>query len=290
MGLAALLVEIALVWIFLHEESHYREGHFSYKQNMSSKGVHIDPKIKRLLELQADKSATSGVFQGYLTDEMADKLLPTFPEGLGGLFRIILNGIGLAIIMLDRGVSVNKQQNNYPSPITRLGMAARRGVLMVLRMMDVNHDIKDRNRVTFQEPLLREMYDRSFLWIADAFEDIYTIIGIINNEECSDKDTDTQVLFPNHIDAPAIAAFQLMWGKDSIYNYSENKEYREQELQRENSIFPQSQPEHEGNQEYLCLKKQMDGCWDELNELIQMDDDNFRRTLRKYRVPTMGSL
>ena len=173
------MVLIAIAWVFLHEEGHYSGGHLhalkdSNKQEvfLSASGNSENPFTNSMIfksaEWEADRSATDGVVDCFLTTEFSD-FLPSYAKpSFRWQARIILAVIGSVIEIIQKSRVVNSTENNYPSPRARLISAAFHFYHRMLMNQELYH---------------YEISNEDFHFIcAGAFDDINTVSDLINRE------------------------------------------------------------------------------------------------------------
>jgi len=137
LGMTGTMAKIATMWIFLHEEGHYRRGHLHLEgdegrmpvfQIGSKKGSIKRPECKdevvayssKILEFEADQYATRALYSVWL-EEYEKALLrgqitqAQFNERL----VLVLKSAFVAVFALDRNRRANGEAPNYPSIHTR---------------------------------------------------------------------------------------------------------------------------------------------------------------------------
>ena len=149
--MATVMMDIGIMWILMHEEGHYADGHLLWGQSTaglsSSNQVihetlrpesdHLLPEVQKVLEWQADRVAAEFVMDVYYCRECADMLPGYTGRGEKWLFRLIIVAIGAVILILQKARLIAGSADYYPSPRTRLialthiaiGMASTRSRL-----------------------------------------------------------------------------------------------------------------------------------------------------------------
>jgi hypothetical protein len=118
---AGLVSLIALTWLVAHEECHYRNGHFLLDDELKAEfdgdeevGLH------RTIEWNADQSATRAIVDIFFDDLWANALPPQCAARPEWLVRLILTGIALPILIVDRGIQLGAPEGEYPAATERL--------------------------------------------------------------------------------------------------------------------------------------------------------------------------
>ncbi|PHN01980.1 tetratricopeptide repeat protein [Flavilitoribacter nigricans] len=131
MQLAANMVYIGLLWILLHEEGHYWEGHLHYLQSKFGIKPEInetnqqytferDSAIHKVLEWQADRHAAWGVMDVLQQENVLPYPLPDYGQSYGWRLRLILVSLGATVLILQKIQQTYGSQQNYPNARTRI--------------------------------------------------------------------------------------------------------------------------------------------------------------------------
>lgn len=131
MLLATHMSVIALMWLAMHEEGHYRLGHLHYRAKDTRLGAHPiretlgtgtgsgDDFLHRAFEWQADRHAIAAVVDVYLRPSEYGCLPHYCPQTPSWLLRIALTSAGMMILVLAKAQSVRGTTLSYPSLRTR---------------------------------------------------------------------------------------------------------------------------------------------------------------------------
>jgi hypothetical protein len=133
--LASVMVYIAILWIMMHEEGHYSEGHLHYlqesrhrkqRENLRLDEVAKNPKqdeankLHKVFEWQADRHAIYAVIDIMFREDML-VLLPAYcRRDPGWLLRLIMTAIGALILVFQKARQFYGSPESYPSPRTRI--------------------------------------------------------------------------------------------------------------------------------------------------------------------------
>lgn len=141
MKLAQMLTRTAVLWIILHEEGHFLDGHLAYlnidcgltfseaviEEAAASEGVNrSDEKLRRYFEFSADRTATNGVFDILFMDEKIEAL-PSYcrDEPEKWLFRLLVVAIGSVLQVLQKSHNRTNTIGFYPNSKARFAAAMR---------------------------------------------------------------------------------------------------------------------------------------------------------------------
>ena len=130
-SLAEILVEIGIHWFVGHEEAHIELGHLDYIRNYFKKLRRMEPaqlgegpdsafeqanpEANIIFELQADRLTTRDVVAFFLETNV-EKCLPRYAKGdESSKVQLIVTGIGLALILLDRERLRSGESPGYPT-------------------------------------------------------------------------------------------------------------------------------------------------------------------------------
>ncbi len=273
--LGRVLVDIALSFLVLHEESHYREGHFSYDRELSAHGKDLDPTTNKVLELQADKHAAAGVFEIFYLPNYSKSALDSWPIGQRGLFRVILTGIALAIVVLLRKEKIHGRDKYYPSPLTRFGMAALTGKKVVASRVDSKYESYFSEGTAGYKTSI-EFAITSFNGLHSSIFDLFALLDLLQSES-SNEGFLVPAALHGLLPIKLIAYDLFLVGRGG-----DNAGLR-------NMMIPESQAHNEAHEEYLQSLEQTKGSWMELAELTRLHNSEIYDLLGKYRKETMGS-
>jgi hypothetical protein len=196
-GLADFMSKIGLMWVLMHEEGHYTNGHLSHlveKYSYLNQSLQIgeatnnidsdSAEFAKIKEWQADVSATNAVVDYFLNAECFPSL-PAYCKKASStrrentarqvhwLFRAIIVSIGTTVLVLQKSQSIHGASERYPLPRTRLLLSI---IVAFSRATDPR----------FNNLVLDAMRDDSqfiFNCIIGAFEDLLTASGLINREQ-----------------------------------------------------------------------------------------------------------
>lgn len=137
--LAAQMVSVGLLWVMLHEEGHYWNGHLDYLSASRQKEVRLnevrekqaDEGISTLLkvfEWEADRHATSGIIDVMSRPENSYFPLPQYCAEPYWKLRMLLTSIGAVTLIFEKARQLQGTVGYYPTPRTRC-MAAITGCL-----------------------------------------------------------------------------------------------------------------------------------------------------------------
>ena len=187
MQTARLMSWISLVWIILHEESHYAEGHTNYlKKFMGVSTASLDGKLPpkdeafpdlsdyRSMELAADQIATCAIFDIFFTEGYI-QYLPDYCRGNPEwLFRLLVTSIGGTLQIIQRSHHYNGTSELYPSTHTRLASLITEAI---------NQSQKTRHAQFLNEQLA---FSKALATSIFAIDDINAISCLINREKGRD--------------------------------------------------------------------------------------------------------
>lgn len=200
-GLADFMSKIGLMWVLMHEEGHYTNGHLSHlveKYSHLNQSLQIsettssidsaESEFAKIKEWQADVSATNAVVDYFLNAECfpslpayCQKAASTKKENTARqvqwLFRAIIVSIGTTVLILQKSHSIHGTSKRYPLPRTRLLLSI---VVAFSRATDPR----------FNSLVLDAICDDSqFILncIVGAFEDLLIVSDLINREQHIDS-------------------------------------------------------------------------------------------------------
>jgi len=206
--LAVAMMHVALTWIVLHEEAHFRQGHLLYRERSRREDPNFiyTPDMSRAFEFQADKDATDGVASIFFRSIWHQALPDYARRDWSWLMRFVSTAVGLAIIAMDIGRRRYGQVEYYPEPRTRwltvdrhlypaLEIYCRRDLLQI----DPYHGEKD-----FTGNLLRQQAAT-----LGSLQDLTEIQQAIMREE---NIAPGDAMWPLEDAFPFVAARILSWG------------------------------------------------------------------------------
>lgn len=189
--MAYFMSQIGLMWVLMHEEGHYTNGHLSYlaeKFSYLNEPIKISDSSSNLLdsespdflkvqEWQADVSATNAVIDFFFRADNFD-FLPRyckkgFESKVRWLLRLIIVSIGSTVLTLQKANTICGTSENYPAPRTRLLLSI---LVAYNRVADARFNSLI-SRAMHKEPLIISDI------ILGAFEDLLTVSDLINREQ-----------------------------------------------------------------------------------------------------------
>lgn len=119
--LAAHMQHVSMMFMFLHEECHYRQGHLPFlKNDWQNYSSEEQIQISRCFEYQADKDACQGILELFI-DKSFQEMLPSYArKDLSWLIRIVLTSLGLCFLLAEIDRRKLGECEYYPRPLTRL--------------------------------------------------------------------------------------------------------------------------------------------------------------------------
>ncbi|MGH1404333.1 MAG: hypothetical protein ACRBDL_08815 [Alphaproteobacteria bacterium] len=277
MDLGLLLIDVALFWIFMHEEAHYREGHMFYQEDMPFNGMSAT--VNKVLEAQADAIATEEAFKRFFKPDIIQDFNSSWIQGHNGLFRIVAGGISLAISILDRKNRIIGKDNNYPNPRTRFALALKKIMSEGAKKVDKGHSVDIKNNLIFVTPS-PEFQEICAEWLHGAFNDFYTISEIIAEEEDVNPSFDMELLVEDIECVVHVSFIEFM------FSHPDMRKIKDEEYLNFNRELSLSE-----KQKYHMDRVISEfGNWDELHEIIHAHNKVYADEARRYQTETLGSL
>lgn len=133
-ALARFMFHVGVLWLMMHEEGHYCEGHLFYRRELMGAfrpgsrvsevggmtGPGQDLMVEKVMEWQADRSATRAVIDVVHASELLAMLPRCCPRDALTLRRLILTAIGCVVLVMDKARQIYGQSATYPTLRTRL--------------------------------------------------------------------------------------------------------------------------------------------------------------------------
>jgi hypothetical protein len=190
--LSSFMVDVGILWILMHEEAHYTEGHLAFLEsqfgavfskqklseiNQGSEDVNeISLDLRKAMEFQADCVAAQSVVDIFCREEYLN-LVPAYCEDRSTWFlRLLLVAIGSVILVLQKAHSIHGSSENYPSPLTRLTTIFRY----------VLGRVKDTKKLAYR--LFVHMSEIEFNGaVTGALDDLQTVSSLLTREKNIEK-------------------------------------------------------------------------------------------------------
>lgn len=128
--LAAQMVASGLLWVMLHEEGHYWNGHLDYLSNNKIKEARLNEvsekkgsdelnTLLKVFEWEADRHATSGIIDVMMRPENAYFPLPRYCSAPYWRLRLLLTSVGAVTLIFEKARQLYGTASSYPTPRTR---------------------------------------------------------------------------------------------------------------------------------------------------------------------------
>ncbi len=128
------MFHVGVLWLMMHEEGHYCEGHLLYRRELMGAfrlsprvsevggmtGPGQDLVVEKVMEWQADRSATRAVIDVVHASELLAMLPRCCPRDALTLRRLSLTAIGCVVLVMDKARQIYGQSATYPTLRTRL--------------------------------------------------------------------------------------------------------------------------------------------------------------------------
>lgn len=270
--LASGIMNIALTWICLHEEEHFRQGHLQY---LTDNDAEYTTEMSIAFEFQADKSAAQGIADIFFRKNIQDSL-PQYAQGDWlWLLRFLMTSVGMAILIIDIGRRIQGNSSHHPRPRTRLLTVFRHITYYVGKA------------VGFEQFNADSSYgncDREGVWtrqqwaLSGALSDLTEVQMILDRE---DPVPDADPLWPLSDAFPYMASPPIFWNSTTAIDIPAIQNQLD-ESARKMALLAQFDYKISSQEamEYYNIA----GEWtNELNKLIDMSNSNFRDFTKKYR-------
>jgi hypothetical protein len=289
--MAAMLLDMCLTWILLHEESHWTQGHFQYIASLNTKDKHLGTaaqdstplsmhetssrprhygeEASRVFEWQADRAASWGLRDVFFHESLKEMLPPYALPREMWMLRALMTAVGLVALVMDRTRRQYGQSSGYPSPLCRWMSASR---IIVSTWMMRAHP----NGVEWGSNHLRMAIGA----IAQSLWDVAMVRQIVESEdEC--KEADVAGEWPVKDWEPGVIADILYFSGTTMWQDDEwRRTYLEDTASARLAVMGH----------WSVDKTQIDGVVrrterqvGEVNKLVRLHDSIYWPLLRKWR-------
>jgi hypothetical protein len=279
--LSALMLDIALAWITLHEEAHYRQGHLPYRM-ARTQGGQAEPLSADMLqafEFQADKDATQGIVNVFFRPAV-QRLLPPYASGDPyWVMRFLADAIGMVILVMDVGRRCDGHASSHPLPRVRFLAVMRHLFYFALRQTH-QHVLRGFDWDDRLEGGVGESDLRSFHALGGALWDMTQLQQLVDAEEPSLILADP--LWPFDDAFPFVANPVLYWGATS---QRESPEAWSNILASAREMAAAAAPEFGVPLETARAHVDVAQQWvDDANALIESSNSRFRDLTVSFRL------
>jgi hypothetical protein len=228
--LSTLMADIGLLWMLMHEEAHYTEGHLALLEKQYSaifskrklgeitqerdENNSIPLGLLKAMEFQADCVATHATVDIICCEEYF-RLMPDYCENQPAWFlRALLVAIGSTVLILQKAHSINGSAEDYPLPLTRLTTIIRYAT----------GRIKDARKPAYR--LFGDMSEEELnIAVCGALDDLETVSSLLTREKLLEKNIEGEApvfrkthnlgILDNH-DAGEINFLSLLFSQQPI--------------------------------------------------------------------------
>lgn len=192
--LSSFMVDVGILWILMHEEAHYTQGHLALLesiygddfsklmlgeidlQNEDTDSIPLN--ILKAMEFQADCVAAHAIVDIFCREEVPiTTVIPDYCDNkLVWFLRLLFVAVGGTVLILQKAHSINGSSENYPLPLTRLTTIFRY----------VIDRVKDPSKIACK--MFADFSDFDFnCSITGALDDLQTISSLLTREKSVEK-------------------------------------------------------------------------------------------------------